>query len=133
VELLVVVIIIGILAAVAVPIYLNQRRSAWRASVESDVKNVSLAIETVSAQSNGTIPISIGNGGKTYDEGKSKLNGTDTEITVSKDNHIIITVSGNTYTVIGFNENLNGGSKMYESAKPHTTYDSEKGTLSTIR
>ena len=97
------VIIIGILAAVAVPIYLNQRRSAWRASVESDVKNVSLAIETVSAQSNGTIPISIGNGGKTYDEGKSKLNGTDTEITVSKDNHIIITVSGNTYTVIGFN------------------------------
>lgn len=127
------VIIIGILAAVAVPIYLNQRRSAWRASVESDVKNVSLAIETVSAQSNGTIPISIGNGGKTYDEGKSKLNGTDTEITVSKDNHIIITVSGNTYTVIGFNENLNGGSKMYESVKPHTTYDSEKGTLSTIR
>lgn len=126
------VIIIGILAAVAVPIYLNQRRSAWRASVESDVKNVSLAIETVSAQSNGTIPISIGNGGKTYDEGKSKLNGTDTEITVSKDNHIIITVSGNTYTVIGFNENLNGGSKTYESAKPHTTYDSEKGTLSTI-
>ena len=126
------VIIIGILAAVAVPIYLNQRRSAWRASVESDVKNVSLAIETVSAQSNGTIPISIGNGGKTYDEGKSKLDGTDTEITASKDNHIIITVSGNTYTVIGFNENLNGGSKMYESTKPHTTYDSEKGTLSTI-
>lgn len=87
----------------------------------------------VSAQSNGTIPISIGNGDKTYDEGKSKLNDTDTEITVSKDNHIIITVSGNTYTVIGFNENLNGGSKMYESAKLHTTYDSEKGTLSTIR
>lgn len=87
----------------------------------------------VSAQSNGTIPISIGNGGKTYDEDKSALSGTDTGITVSKDNHIIITVSGNTYTVIGFNENLNGGSKMYESAKPYTTYDSEKGTLSTIR
>ena len=86
VELLVVVIIIGILAAVAVPIYLNQRKSAWRASVESDVKNVSLAIETVSVQKNGTIPTYIGNGGKTYDEGKSTLKDTDTGITVSKGN-----------------------------------------------
>ena len=33
VELLVVVIIIGILSAVAVPIYLNQRKSAWNSSV----------------------------------------------------------------------------------------------------
>ena len=53
-ELLVVVIIIGILAAVAVPIYLNQRKSAWKSSVESDVKNASLALETYSTQHNGS-------------------------------------------------------------------------------
>ena len=34
VELLVVVIIIGILAAVAVPIYLNQRKAAWNSATD---------------------------------------------------------------------------------------------------
>ena len=38
VELLVVVIIIGILSAVAVPIYLNQRKAAWNSTIQSDVK-----------------------------------------------------------------------------------------------
>ncbi|MEI2660133.1 MAG: prepilin-type N-terminal cleavage/methylation domain-containing protein [Bifidobacterium adolescentis] len=33
VELLVVVIIIGILSAVAVPIYLNQRKAAWNSTI----------------------------------------------------------------------------------------------------
>ena len=37
VELLVVVIIIGILAAISVPIYLNQRKSAWNSQTESDI------------------------------------------------------------------------------------------------
>ena len=46
VELLVVVIIIGILSAVAVPIYLNQRKAAWNSTIQSDVKNASLVVET---------------------------------------------------------------------------------------
>ena len=54
VELLVVVIIIGIVAAVSVPIYLNQRKSAWNSSVQSDVKNASLAIETAMTANNGS-------------------------------------------------------------------------------
>lgn len=46
VELLVVVIIIGILAAISVPIYLNQRKSAWNSQTESDVKNASLVMDS---------------------------------------------------------------------------------------
>jgi type IV pilus assembly protein PilA len=46
IELLVVVIIIGILAAIAIPVFLNQREAAWRAEVESDLKNAALAAET---------------------------------------------------------------------------------------
>lgn len=39
VELLIVVVIIGILAAVAVPIFLNQQKAALAAGVKSDVRN----------------------------------------------------------------------------------------------
>jgi type IV pilus assembly protein PilA len=46
IELLVVVIIIGILAAVAIPVFLNQRQRAFRAAVQSDLRNVAVEAET---------------------------------------------------------------------------------------
>lgn len=46
VELLVVILVIGILAAVAVPVFLNQRKAANAAAVEADVKNAAIAGET---------------------------------------------------------------------------------------
>lgn len=46
VELIVVIIIIGTLTTIAVPIFLNQRKAAWRTGVISDVKNAALAVET---------------------------------------------------------------------------------------
>ncbi len=55
VELLVVVIIIGILAAVSVPIYLNQRKAAWDSNAESDAKNAVTAIETEMTNHNGKL------------------------------------------------------------------------------
>lgn len=45
VEILVVILIIGILAAVAIPVFLNQRRTANDSVIESDVHNASLAIQ----------------------------------------------------------------------------------------
>ena len=44
-ELLVVILIVGLLAAIAIPIFLNQRKAAAEASVKSDVKNVATRIE----------------------------------------------------------------------------------------
>lgn len=54
IELLVVVIIIGILAGIAIPVFLNQRESAWRAETESDLKNAALAAETYSVRNGGS-------------------------------------------------------------------------------
>lgn len=46
VEMLVVIIIIGILTAIAVPSYLNQRKTAVDASLATDMKNATTQIET---------------------------------------------------------------------------------------
>ena len=112
VELLVVVIIIGILAAVAVPIYLNQRKSAWRSSVQSDVKNASLVLETISTNHNGKL-----SGIKAPDKCNAPSCEIDGEkVTVSADNHLEIKITDNTYTITGTNDNLKGESVVYDSS-----------------
>jgi type IV pilus assembly protein PilA len=55
IELLVVVIIIGILAAIAIPVFLRQRERAWAGSVESDLRNSAIQMETSFTQ-NGFYP-----------------------------------------------------------------------------
>ncbi len=128
VELLVVVIIIGILAAVAVPIYLNQRKSAWKSSVESDVKNASLAIETATTESNGKVPNVSGKyentsgtaGKQDLKDSAGKVYG---QITITKDNTLTITVTGNTYTIEGTNSNVTGDGSACK-------YSSENGSIS---
>ena len=46
IELLVVIIIIGILAAIAIPIFLNQRKKATDASMKSDTRSIATQVET---------------------------------------------------------------------------------------
>lgn len=46
IELLVVMIIIGILAAIAIPVFLNQRKSARDAAIKSDVRNIATSLES---------------------------------------------------------------------------------------
>jgi type IV pilus assembly protein PilA len=46
IELLVVIIIIGILAAIAIPVFLNQRKKGVDASLKSDLKSMATAQET---------------------------------------------------------------------------------------
>ncbi len=46
IELLVVIIIIGILAAIAIPIFLSQRKKAIDASMKSDLRSIATQMET---------------------------------------------------------------------------------------
>ena len=48
IELLVVIVIIGILAAIAIPIFLNQRKKGVDASLKSDLHSAATALETIS-------------------------------------------------------------------------------------
>jgi type IV pilus assembly protein PilA len=50
IELLVVVVIIGILAAIAIPVFLSQRRKGYDAQAKSDLRNAATAEETVLTQ-----------------------------------------------------------------------------------
>ena len=46
IELLVVILIIAILAAIAIPVFLNQREKGWESQAQSAVKNAATAAET---------------------------------------------------------------------------------------
>ena len=118
VELLVVVIIIGILAAVAIPIYLNQRVAAWNSATESDVKNASIVMETIMTNNGGKVPkLEAATFSKTTDISDGN------EVTVS--DGVTITINANegdtTYTIEGSNDNS-------DKCKTYT-YDSATGSI----
>lgn len=59
VELLVVMIIIGILAAIAIPVFMNQRSKARDTSTKADVSTVGKEIATYYVDGTGTLTASI--------------------------------------------------------------------------
>ena len=53
VELLVVIIILAILAAIAIPVFLAQRERAWDATAQSDLRNAAAAATSCSVDNGG--------------------------------------------------------------------------------
>jgi type IV pilus assembly protein PilA len=65
IELLVVVVIIGILVAIAIPVYLNYREGAADKSAQSDVRGAIGAVEQFYTQNNSKLPDSVTGTGTT--------------------------------------------------------------------
>ena len=60
IELMIVVVIIGILAAIAIPNFINMQARAKEASVKSNCHTVQLAAEDFSVQNDGVYPANVG-------------------------------------------------------------------------
>ena len=128
IELLVVVIIIGILAAIAIPVFLNQRKSAVDASIKSDVRTVATNLETWFTEHQ-SYPTSATQATAGDPVVLSATGATDVSIPVSSGNEIKVTLTGasvatGTFLIEGFNANGNA-SDSTKSIK----YDSDGGGL----
>ncbi|MBA2389197.1 MAG: prepilin-type N-terminal cleavage/methylation domain-containing protein [Geodermatophilaceae bacterium] len=122
IELLVVIIIIGILAAIAIPIFLNQRKKGVDASLNSDLNSMSLAQETWATDNPTEVGVDV-----TVPEGGAIEVGTDGEtFTASDGNNITVTVMDNVGYCI---EGWNAGASDATSAPDAILYDSAAGGL----
>jgi type IV pilus assembly protein PilA len=128
VELLVVMLIIGLLAAIAIPAFFNQRNKANDSSAKEAVRTAQTAIETYSTDNGGgyanadvaklqaieaTIPAACGTATGTQCTSAITPNGT-VGYTVS-----IRSKTGNIYSIT-----RNGGTFSYPCSKPSSSADS---------
>ncbi len=60
IELLIVVVIIGILAAIAIPKFANTKEKAYLAAMKSDLRNLATYEESYAADSSGAYRLSAG-------------------------------------------------------------------------
>jgi type IV pilus assembly protein PilA len=107
IELLVVIIIIGILAAIAIPVFLNQRKKAVDASIKSDLRTAATALETY------------------FTDNQSYAAVTGQNPKFSQGNHILVTTTATGYCLDGWNLNSDTGNPT----ATYFWYDSTAGGL----
>jgi type IV pilus assembly protein PilA len=115
IELLVVVVIIGVLVAIAVPVYLNYREGAADKSAQSDVRGAISAMEQYYTDNGNSYPASALSQAATFNLGSS----TTAKVTLSDKSVLSIVVNGSTYKICA--RNTGGSTNRYY------VYDSNAG------
>ena len=108
IELLVVVVIIGVLVAIAIPVYLNFRKGAENRSAQSDVRNAVTSIEQCFNDAGQVYPASFGPTAAA-DAPVALTCGTATgsAVNISTGNTMTYTKTGTTYSVVVKNTDTN--------------------------
>ena len=108
IELLVVVVILGILIAIAIPTYLNYRKSAADKSAQSDLRNAITALEACAVE--GGYPASIDGTTGVMTTSPTTLACNGRKISLSDKTTILYTYSAPSYRIASTNS---GGTPKY--------------------
>jgi type IV pilus assembly protein PilA len=133
IELLVVVVIIGVLVAIAVPVYLNYRQGAADKSAQSDVRGAISAVEQFYTNNSNTYPAGFS---KSTSSPITIGTATQTQGTITLSDKSTLTLfmvgtPATSYLLCGTNSGGSGKVYLYDSSKggsvaavasPSTTY-----------
>lgn len=136
IELLVVVVIIGVLVAIAVPVYLNYRKGAADKSAQSDVRGAVSAVEQFYTDNGNIYPNSVSGANDGSGTGTPALtlttgtaSGAQT-ITLSDKTQLGYVNNGASYLLCGNNAGGSGKWYVYDSASGGSVKASTATSLS---
>jgi type IV pilus assembly protein PilA len=117
IELLVVVVIIGVLAGIAIPLYLNFRKGAENKAAQSDVRSAVSVVEQCYTDNGNAYPTA-----GTQSAAGATLTFTGCSLTANASDSVVLTyaIASGVYTITGKH---NSGGKTY-------TYKSDAGKFS---
>jgi len=136
IELLVVVVIIGVLVAIAVPVYLNYRKGAADKSAQSDVRGAVSAVEQFYTDNNNTYPNTVSGANDGTASGTAALTltmgaGSSVQtITLSDKTQLGYVNNGASYLLCGNSSGGSGKWYVYDSSAGGSVKASTATTLS---